>query len=182
MSASIRHLDIDEIPLIGTIDRSEEVEARYACQLNDDGWGISLTKVQCDPPEFEANWGRRELDTRFNLWRRNMEQEGAVFHGAFVGDRLVGVVFVVERDGATAEIGTLHIDYRHRRKGVGSALVAHSEAQARQWGCKQIFAYTSYKARALEFYRAKGYRIVGIQDPMVATKNFDMTVAKSLHA
>ena len=181
MNATIRQLEIDAIPTIGQIDNSDVVDARYACRPESDGLGLSLVREEVDPPEEEPNWGEGELAGRYDLWRKNCEEEGAIFFGAFVDDRIVGICAVVKlADSHTAEIYTLQVDRDHRQQGLGTALLARGESQCVAWGCSQLFTYATFKASSLDFYRSKGYRIVGIQYPGVTTKNFDVTLAKQL--
>jgi GNAT superfamily N-acetyltransferase len=181
MNTTIRRLQIDEIPTIGQIDKSDVVDAQYVCRGQPDGLGLFLKCVKVDPPEEEPNWGEIELADRYALWRRNYEEEGAVFIGAFVDNTIVGICAVVKlKDRRTAEIYTLQVDKDHRKQGLGTTLLARAESQCTTWGCLQLFTYTTFKASSLDFYRSKGYRIVGIQDPAVTTKNFAVTVAKQL--
>ncbi len=181
MAATIRQLALDEIHAIASIDTSDTIDAVYECAWNAHGMGLTLRRKRVDPPTQEPKWGKTEFEGRCALWRRNVIEEGAVFHGAFLGDRLVGVSLVTRlSDGRTAELYTLHVDRAHRGQGIGKALLDAAESQCRAWGCDQLLTYTGFKASSLDFYRARGYRVVGVQDPSVKTKNFDVTVVKSL--
>ena len=140
-----------------------------------------LQRREVDPPESEPMWGERELETRYALWRQNVEKEGAVIFCAFLGDDLVGISMVtMHRENQTCEVYALHVDRDHRRQGIGTALLLKAEAQCRDWRSSQLLLYTGFKASSLDFYRAQGYRVVGIQDPQVKTKNFDLTMVKEL--
>lgn len=181
MKCTIRQLGSNEIPSIGQIDNSDRVDARYVVSLQPDGMGLSLLRKSLDPPEQEPSWGEKELASRYALWKRNHDEEGAVFYGAFIGDKLVGMSAVVRLpDCRTGELYALHVDKKHRRRGIGSALLAESENQCTIWSCNLLILYTGFKASSLDFYRAKGYDIVGIQNPNMKTKNFDLTMAKKL--
>jgi GNAT superfamily N-acetyltransferase len=181
MSFTVRQLNLDEIPMIGQIDNSDVVNAQYVCALEHDGLGLSLRRASVEPPEQIPKWSERELVGRYALWQRNAREEGAVFHGAFVGDKLVGVSLVARlSDGQSAELYAIHVDRATRRQGIGTALLDRAESQCKAWGCTRLLVYTSFKASSLDFYRARGYCVIGIQDPSVKTKNFDLTLLKKL--
>ncbi|HIJ64996.1 MAG TPA: GNAT family N-acetyltransferase [Candidatus Hydrogenedentes bacterium] len=181
MNFIIRQLALDEIPKIGQIDNSDVVDARYVCIPNTEGLGLSLQRVVVEPPEHEPNWGEEELSCRYALWRRNVEEEGAVFFGAFVGDALAGVSLMTKfPDGQTAELYALHVDRQHRRQGLGAALMERVENQCAAWDCAQLLTYTTLKASSLDFYRSRKFCVIGLQDPSVETKNFEVTLLKKL--
>jgi GNAT superfamily N-acetyltransferase len=178
MNFHIRKLEVAEIAGIGRIDNSDVVDARYVCRRQPHGLGLTLQRQEVRPPEQEPTWGQEELRGRFTLWKRNC-QEGAVFFGAFLRGALVGVSLVTKlADGATGELYSLHVDRQHRRQGVGTALLDAAEAQGKAWCCRRLLVYTGLKASSLDFYRSRGYQVVGIQDPRVKTKNFDLTLVK----
>ena len=54
------------------------------------------------------------------------------------------------------------------------------EARCKAWSCRQLLTYTTFKASAVELYLSKGIKIIGIQNPEVKTKNFDLTLLKKL--
>lgn len=181
MPITLRQLERDEIPLIGQIDNSDCVTARYVVHPQADGLGLCLRREIIDPPQEEPNWGEKELAHRYALWIRNRDEEGAVFLGAFEQGRLVGMVAVARRPGGrTAELYALHVDRSCRHRGIGRALLDETEQQCIRWRCDTLILYTGFKASTLDFYRARGYRVVGIQTPTIRTKNFDLTLAKTL--
>lgn len=97
--------------------------------------------------------------------------------GALEEDRLVGIAMAGPlADGITAELCTLYVHRPCRRHGIGRALMDRAESQCIEWGRSQLLVYTSYDAGAVDFYLSRSYRIVGIQDPCVQTKNFPITM------
>ena len=181
MNTAYRQLECEEIRSIGQIDNSDTSSARYVCVSQGDGLGLLFRRDTIDPPETQANWGEKELATRYDLWEKNYRDEGAVFFGAFHGYDLIGMSAVVRLpDGEMGELYPLHVDKSHRRQGIGNALVDRAEAQCATWSCSQLLTYTGFKANAVDFYLSKGFEIVGIQDPRVKTKNFDLTLLKTL--
>jgi len=181
MNTTYRKLEFHEIRAIGRIDNSETVDARYVCVSQPDGMGLALRRESVAPLETQANWGEDELSGRYDLWEKNCRDEGTVFFGAFRGDDLVGVSAVVRlSDGETGELYALHVDRSYRRQGIGSALLDKAEAQCKAWSCSRLLTYTTFKISAVDLYLSRGFEIIGIQNPKVKTKNFDLTLLKKL--
>lgn len=180
MKYTIRQMQAHEIPLIVGIDRSEELSEEYVCTPVVEGIGLGLVRKAIQPARQIPNWGHRELESQFALYRRNL-QYGAILLGGFNGEILVGFVLVtVHPDENTGEIYSLFVDRSHRGNGLGSALVKQAEAYCRSRGSPTLILYTGHSAPAVDFYLKRGFRIVGIRDPRFATKGFDLTVAKDL--
>ncbi len=67
-----------------------------------------------------------------------------------------GHVFALPR--CTAEVEPLGIAASARRRGIGRALMAAAEAQARRWGASaMLLSVVGFNEDALRFYRALGY-------------------------
>ncbi|MCL5999820.1 MAG: GNAT family N-acetyltransferase [Chloroflexi bacterium] len=174
-------MEAGEIPLIASIDRSDIALAEYTCRLADDGLGLSLVSRPLPTPALIPNWNAQELEFRFELWRRNLA-EGAALFGAFEQERLAGFVLVGRSSNAyTAEVYSLFVDRAYRCLGIGTLLLARAECQCAGWGCDDVILYTGYHAHVVDFYLRRGYRVAAIQDPAVKTKNFPLTLAKSIH-
>jgi GNAT superfamily N-acetyltransferase len=86
----------------------------------------------------------------------------AVLDGAVVGLAGVQVNLSLEYDEPAARLSALAVDGRHRGRGIGAALVAAIEAEARQRGCGLLFL-TSAERRtdAHAFYRRTGFEETG---------------------
>ena len=68
----------------------------------------------------------------------------------------------VEYDEAAAKLSAIVVDERHRRRGIGEALAAEMEAEARRRGCCLIFLTTAERrAAAHAFYRQIGFEETG---------------------
>jgi N-acetylglutamate synthase-like GNAT family acetyltransferase len=64
----------------------------------------------------------------------------------------------IEFDQPGAELRTVVVDERHRRLGVGAALVSELEAEARRRGCAVLFPTSAgHRADADAFYRRIGF-------------------------
>lgn len=180
MDHRIEKLKLEEIHLVRGIDRSEETRAEYVCAPTADGLGLTLIRRELDTPRVEANWGDQEIASRCALWAENIK-DGAAMFGAFRGEGLIGFCIVARVDDPrTSELYSVFVDRRSRERGVGKALLCRAERQSVEWGCEEMVLYTGYAAATMEFYLACGYRIVGIQDAAVKSKNFPLTMAKRL--
>jgi GNAT superfamily N-acetyltransferase len=72
------------------------------------------------------------------------------------------VAAAIEHDGPAGKLGALVVDERHRRRGVGRALVDAIEAAARSAGCAQLFLTTAERrADAHAFYESVGFEQTG---------------------
>jgi N-acetylglutamate synthase-like GNAT family acetyltransferase len=68
----------------------------------------------------------------------------------------------IEFDQPGAELRTMVVDERHRRLGIGAALVSELEAEARRRGCAVLFLTSAgHRADAHTFYRRIGFEETG---------------------
>jgi len=82
--------------------------------------------------------------------------------GEVVGLAALHVSLAVEYDEPVAKLSAIVVDERHRRRGVGEALVAAMEAEARARGCCVIFLTTAERrADAHAFYERIGFEHTG---------------------
>jgi GNAT superfamily N-acetyltransferase len=86
----------------------------------------------------------------------------AVDGGSIVGLVSVHVSRSLEYDGDAAKVSAVVVDERRRATGVGRALIAAAEAEARDRGCEVLWLTTAeYRAGAHAFYRALGFEETG---------------------
>jgi GNAT superfamily N-acetyltransferase len=83
---------------------------------------------------------------------------GADDDGVLVGFAAMHVSPLIEANGKAARLGALVVDERYRSQGVGQALVAAFEEQARAVGSVKLEITSSrYRTRTHEFYKLLGY-------------------------
>ena len=173
-----------EIGSIACIDRSEVRSAQYAVEHVEGPPCLRLVRQELQMPTAVANWGESELRSRMQLWRRNLT-DGASFWGAFLGERLVSFALISERfPDQTAELYSLFVDAAHRRKGIGSELLARAEQEAVNMGAHTMSLFTALKnAGAIDFFLSTGYQVIGIHDSStVKHKGWELRLAKALEA
>jgi GNAT superfamily N-acetyltransferase len=86
----------------------------------------------------------------------------AELEGRIVGLAAIHVSLSLEYDEPAAKLSAIVVDRAHRRRGIGEALVAAMEAEARTRGCGLIFLTTAERRRdAHAFYRRIGWEETG---------------------
>lgn len=108
-----------------------------------------------------------ELCVRTGLDMKDGPLEGVVVaYGAYLGDRLVGCATLQSAEG-NLFLEYVAVDECARNRGIGTALVAKIEEEARARGLKELWA----KARSPGFYEKVGFRMLG--DGERGPKNLD---------
>jgi GNAT superfamily N-acetyltransferase len=86
----------------------------------------------------------------------------AELDGEVVGLASIHVSLSIEYDEPVAKLGALVVDERFRRRGIGEALVAAIEDEARARGCPLVFLTTAERRKgAHAFYRRLGFAETG---------------------
>ena len=86
----------------------------------------------------------------------------AELDGRVVGLASLHESLSVEYDEPAAKLSAIIVGEQQRRRGVGEALVAEMEAEARRRGCCLIFLTTAERrSEAHAFYRQLGYEETG---------------------
>lgn len=90
--------------------------------------------------------------------------------------RLVGCVHL-QRQGERLYLGMLSVQPRLQGRGIGKALLAESEAYARQHGCGTIFMRViSARQELTAWYLRHGYRPTGTRTPFVVDPKYGVAV------
>lgn len=82
------------------------------------------------------------------------------FWSAWDGDRVIAIGALKRLSESHGEIKSMHTEQSCRRKGVGSALLRHMIAKARQMGLSRLSLETGswpFFAPAREFYKRHGF-------------------------
>jgi GNAT superfamily N-acetyltransferase len=106
----------------------------------------------------------RVLGQRVHRLQANEADRVAVaeLDGEVVGLASLHTSLALEFDEPAAKLSAIVVHERHRRRGVGVALVGEMEAEARRRGCCLIFLTTAERrAEAHAFYRRIGFDETG---------------------
>jgi GNAT superfamily N-acetyltransferase len=125
----------------------------------DDAQALAGLLAQLGYPTSAGAVGRR-------LQRLDASEADRVFvaeeNGAIVGFAVVHVSLAVEYDEPAAKLSAIAVDEAHRRRGIGEALVAAAEEEARARGCCLLFLTTAERrADAHAFYERVGFEHTG---------------------
>jgi ribosomal protein S18 acetylase RimI-like enzyme len=86
----------------------------------------------------------------------------AEMDGQAVGLAGLHISLAVEYDDPVAKLSAIVVDERYKGRGIGRALVAEMEAEARRRGCCLIFLTTAERRKdAQSFYRQLGFEETG---------------------
>lgn len=154
-SIEIRELGRDELALVREIDRTERIELLY------EQHGTELVARHGD---FDASpWdpdgaGSHSVRAQHQALLHDADV-GGIAHGAFSGERLVGIGVVVPhlRPGI-AQLAYLHVSNGHRDEGIGDRLMSGLEDVARRAGATEIVVSATPSAHTVAFYTRRGYR------------------------
>jgi len=107
---------------------------------------------------FELRW--RILRKPWNEPRgseQDSEEVNSYHLMAIENDQLIGVARLQFTDNHSAQLRYMAVDSKHQNKGVGSIIIEHLEAYAKQHDANELFLHA--RDNALEFYKKLGYEI-----------------------
>lgn len=137
--------------------------------------------------ETHRTWSRPARDAR--AWARHVAgwettlAAGGVAWGAFVNGRLAGIIVLRRRvrPPATDQLEALFVDRGARRRGIGSALIAGLEAEARAGGATALVVSAAPSRSAVGTYLRAGFAPTDEPVPeLVALEPEDVQMDKTL--
>jgi ribosomal protein S18 acetylase RimI-like enzyme len=149
----IVQLGLDELRLLGQIDRSEHVQVLFSVKSG----RLESRPADVRVPAWEHDGtGEHSLVAVTGFVEPIVSAGGEIF-GAFVGELLGGVVVVdpaFEDDAVW--LAFLHVDRSHRRVGVASRLWTTAVDRARAAGATSIYVSATPSESAVGFYLSRG--------------------------
>jgi len=95
-----------------------------------------------------------------------------LYVAAFLGASPAGCGALREFDRTTAEVRRMYVGPGHRRQDLGSAILEHLIARARQLGYRRLILETGNKqAAAIAFYEKHGFRRIPPFDEHVSDES-----------
>ncbi len=157
---NIRHLGLDDVDLIASIDRSEHIETEYcvvAGELRERPVSIS----DIPPWDLEGD-GPHSVAYQIGVCA-DLVRNGAVLLGAFDDDQLLGLAVVNPSFGPRmAWLAFLHVSAPSRRRGVATELWEAAAELARASGAEMLYVSATPTGSAVGFYLRQG---CGLADP-----------------
>jgi GNAT superfamily N-acetyltransferase len=74
---------------------------------------------------------------------------------AFDKGKVVGTARVTKVTARTCKVNRVAVEDSHRKKGIGTAMMAHIESTAKGWGCRRVVLNS--RENAVKFYEKLGY-------------------------
>jgi GNAT superfamily N-acetyltransferase len=140
----------EEIGLIATIDRTEEIFEYYVYQDSLKLIPHHETVTQFDPAELEEILSRQH----------KIMQEGGWVYGAFDAGKLAGVASVEkQRRGSRAnycKMDILYVSNGYRGLKIGQRLLEESKIAARQLGASKLYISATPTRHTVDFYMRQG--------------------------
>jgi GNAT superfamily N-acetyltransferase len=152
----VRRLSLADLSLLRQIDRSEHNHLQYSVA---DGRLVSrpfdFRVPAWDPVGNGAHSVAAKIEFAEPIVRR-----GADFLGVFVAEEPAGLAIVESALApGTAWLALLHVDRRHRRRGVASLLWGAAVDRARANAANAIYVSATPSDSAVGFYLSRGCRL-----------------------
>ena len=79
---------------------------------------------------------------------------------------LVGCVYLRKEASGACYLGLLTVEPGGQARGLGTSLLAHSEALAREWGCGRMrMTVLAQREELIGYYERRGYARTGAKEP-----------------
>ena len=163
MEISIREIDKDNDRNFSLFDESFNVDSKLILRLENGEISYTIVSV----PPYTKQYAPDEIDYSEYISDRNK----TIFF-AYVDNELVGEIRIQKYWNAYAYIDNLAVDERHRRKGVGRALMARAIEWAKEGRFPGIMLETqNNNLAACKLYESCGFELGG----------FDVNLYKALN-
>jgi len=156
-SVSIRHLGVEDVGLVGSIDRSEHVDVEY-CVV---GGALQQRPVTIvDVPPWDVD-GDGPFSVSYHVeFCAALVREGAVLLGAFDDDLPMGVAVVDPSfEPPMAWLAFLHVSRPSRRAGAATALWNEAARLSRNADADMLYVSATPTGSAVGFYLRQGCRL-----------------------
>ncbi len=154
----LRHLTSTNLDLFADIDRAEHVDVLYNLVDGE----LHANPVDIDVPSWDSTGSGDHSVASIVEFCGPLISGGALFMGAFEGDRVAGLVIVdpVFEPGM-AWLSMLHVSRWARRLGVGSTLWNAAVDAATAAGAQRLYVSATSTGSAVNFYLSRGCHLAG---------------------
>jgi len=144
-----------DLPRIRDIDRSERIRVLYIQR----GTQLEERHGDFDSPNWHTEGDGEHTYAGHQAHVEELLASGAVALGAFDGDRLAGIVVLVQhlRPGV-AQLAYLQVSNGYRASGIGKRLSEDLDHIAREGGDTEIVVSATPSQNTVRFYMGRGYQ------------------------
>jgi GNAT superfamily N-acetyltransferase len=152
---AVRVMRASELERIGEVDRSEHVTQEYVWR---DGVLETRNVSICAAPWSATGDGEHSIRGKVAAWQPILGRGGTLL-GAFDAEILAGFAIHRPRLGEEmSNLAALFVGRSHRRRGIGSLLVAEVVRLARADGARRLYVSATPSVPTVDFYRSLGFR------------------------
>lgn len=139
---------------LADLDRSEIVRTGYKIESG----RLVAYSVNWDVPSFRLEGsGDHTLAHQIEFCRDHLNR-GARMHGAFAGERLIGIgIMTPEIRPKLAQLAYLHVSRSYRRSGVAARLLLELISWTQSTGAESIYVSATPSESAVGFYLRHGF-------------------------
>jgi ribosomal protein S18 acetylase RimI-like enzyme len=150
----LEELTVDDLGLIGQIDRTEHVDIEYEVV---EGQIVERPVTFAEVPAWDpTGTGPHSVAGQIDFCA-SVLADGGVFLGAFDGARFVGLAVVDPEFGhRMAWLAFLHVNRADRRRGVAQLLWDAAAERARAAGSRTMYVSATPTGSAVGFYLRQG--------------------------
>ena len=134
-------------------------------------WQLRLEALQNNPEPFGTSYEEAiQRENPIERVRSNFQVNGNYTFGAFEGDKLIGMVTLLQESGSKmkhrANIFAMYVSPHGRRKGVGKELMEQAIRQAKETNEieKINLSVVSSNESARNLYLQMGFKVFGIEE------------------
>ena len=134
-------------------------------------WQLRLEALQNNPEAFGTSYEEAiQRENPIERVRSNFQVNGNYTFGAFEGDRLIGMVTLLQESGSKmkhrANIFAMYVSPHGRRKGAGKSLMEQAIKQARETNEieKINLSVVSSNESAKNLYLQLGFKVFGTEE------------------
>ena len=122
---------------------------------------LHIRKIEYNSVDYKKELELRDAVLRkplgMSLYVENLDAEVHDFHlGAFINDRLVGVLILTGLNAAEVKMRQVAVDEEYQNRNVGTELVFYAEQYAKNVGYKTMVL--NARKTAVAFYEKLGYK------------------------
>ena len=154
IEVKLRTLKKEELNLIWSIDRSEEIHGMYHHENGE---------LVLKPERFSLHGWPGDAAERSGPWLMEAFNREGFFKGAFVGSEIVGVVVLDSRllgpERDMLQMMFLHVGKSRRKTGLGKRLFNIAVNRAREMGAATMYISSMPSENTVNFYRHMGCRV-----------------------